>query len=273
MKAIKLLLIMAASSAIMALSLSDDVIQLTGGTYGVIDLPKGKKLTISGYVKIGNINISGENEILITDGSELELSGSLHQNGNVIVRNNGKLRVNNYEVQNGNNVLYNNGEMHGNVGQILDCSSVIYNNGTIEFNSFQANCGSIIIYDCARFKTKHLDVNQDQIFSGTGILIVTNSMNANKIIGSPGLRFYYPHTVNGNKDIGLIKVDEQWVCQSLPVIWSSIKFLNGLAEFEVVSPEDIRTIEIQVSKNGYTWRTVKIIEEVSEKNIVPFETK
>lgn len=243
-----------------------NTITLTTGEYGVVDLHKGKNLIIDGNVKVGNINISGNNTITITNGSILDLNGSLHQNGNVKLYNNGTINAGNYEAQNGNNKFYNNGIFTGKVGQITDCSSKIINNGSMSFKSFQANCGYIEINECAKFETKHLDVNYEKIFKGSGFLSVLNSMNANKRIGHDGLHFYYPHNADSKKTKGLILVKKDWICSALPVVWESIKFTKNSVDFSVTEPEGIEYVEIEVSTDGINWKTVKRATTIKENN-------
>lgn len=244
-------------------SFGQNTMVLSENSYTTVELIPHRHIIIDKVVTMDNLNIQGPAKLTITETGHLTIKGGLHLNGTIQVVNNGYLYTGDLELQNGNNSFINNGYYQGNVGQITDKSSWIKNCGTMEFKSiFSAHGkeGSIEFCNCeSTFIVKGLDVTGYKPFKGDGFVKITgNTFNLNNYFGEGYL--YYSGHINLIRYLeNVTRVNENYICSTLPVIWNSVTFLIDRVKFSVSSPEKMTTVTLQVSNDGINWITYDVI--------------
>jgi len=232
--------------------------------YQNITMEGDSKLFILDKVYATNLNLNGNNKIVVYSNGSLLLNSSVNLNSTDSLINNGAVRASAIEIQGLKSYIKNTGsiETFNSDIQLNHSSAVLENCGSILVkNFFNINSGKYKSCDCGVLKTTGLNNNVLNSVEGYGTIELSQGNINQNLTSSSNIYIITKGTIN-NPKWGSAQVNSTKVCSSnpLPVKIVSTKFTkkgDGIDCYIEFTQESTQIgFIVQESEDGITWKSV-----------------
>ncbi|WP_290792497.1 polymer-forming cytoskeletal protein [Flavihumibacter sp. UBA7668] len=250
---------------------------------GSITLEAGASLIVNGALLL---NTAGST-LRVTDGT-VTVSGNFTQSSNLVeIGNDGVVEV-------GGNFLTNGGGLSILDGGILRANNATFNGnnsiaGLLEVTqTTRVNGGNIAFSGCGEVRTRTLNIQNGNLFSGNGFVVVSqtytngrsSTWSGHALTSSNAIGVYYTGAATtANWGGAYMNPTANNPClYLLPVQFEKFKAIpqasnNYMLEWTAPETEETESYEIQVSDDNINFRTIEIVPAKGERGDLRYQQK